>query len=90
MMNEATIRQKIQEKLQHGALPIHAEPAPEASIYSNVGKGTGELCSACDEPITPHEERVIHAADATQVIQLHARCEQLWNEARTRDPRELP
>jgi hypothetical protein len=89
-MDEATIRQKIQEKLQHGGLPIQAEPVPEASIYSNVGKGTGERCSACDEPITPHEERVIHATDATQVIQLHARCEQLWHEARTRDRREQP
>jgi hypothetical protein len=90
MIDEATIRQKIQEKLQHGALPIDAEPAPEASLYSNEGQGTGEPCSACDEPITPHEERVIYGADATQVIQFHARCEQLWTEARTRDRRELP
>jgi hypothetical protein len=84
MMEEATIRQKIQEKLQHGALPIHAQVAPEASLYSNVGEGTGEPCSACDDPIAPHEERVIYAADPNRVIQLHARCEQLWNEARTR------
>jgi hypothetical protein len=90
MMDEATIRQKIQEKLQRGALPIHAQPAPEASIYSNVGEGTGEPCSACDEPITPHEERVIYAADPAQVIQLHGRCEQLWNEERMRDRREQP
>jgi hypothetical protein len=87
-MDEATIRQKIEEKLQHGALPIHAQSAPEASLYSNVGEGTGEPCSACDEPIAPHEERVIYAADANQVMQLHARCEQLWNEARTRDRHE--
>jgi hypothetical protein len=60
-MEEATIRQKIQETLQHGALPIHAQAAPEASRYSHVGEGTGEPCSACDEPITPHEERVIYA-----------------------------
>jgi hypothetical protein len=90
MMDEATIRQEIQEKLRHGALPIHAQSAPEASIYSNVGEGTGEPCSACDEPITPQEERVIYAADANQIIQLHERCEQLWNEARTRDRREPP
>ena len=90
MMDEATIRQKIQEKLRHGALPIHAQAAPEASLYSNVGEGTGEPCSACDEPIRPHEERVIYAAAATHVIQLHARCEQLWNEARTRDRSEQP
>jgi hypothetical protein len=90
MMDEATIRQKIQEKLQRGALPIHAQVAPEASIYSNVGEGTGEPCSACDDPIAPHEERVIYAADPNQVIQLHERCEQLWNEARTRDRREQP
>lgn len=90
MMDETTIRQKIQEKLQRGALPIHAQVAPEASIYSNVGEGTGEPCSACDDPIAPHEERVIYAADPNQVIQLHERCEQLWNEARTRDRREQP
>ena len=53
-----------------------------------MGEGTGELCSACDKPITPDEERVIYAADATQVIQLHARCEQLWNEAWTHDRRQ--
>jgi hypothetical protein len=85
MMDEATIRQKIQEKLQRETLPIYAEPAPEASLYSNVGEGTGEPCSACDEPITPHEERVIYGADPHQVLQLHARCEQLWTEARTHD-----
>jgi hypothetical protein len=90
MMDEATIRQKIQEKLQHGLLPIQAEPAPEASIYSNEGQGTGERCSACDEPIMPHEARMIYAADATQIIQLHARCEQLWHEARTRERHEQP
>jgi hypothetical protein len=88
MMDEATIRLKIQDKLQQGTLPIHVQAAPEASLYSNMGEGTGELCSACDEPITPDEERVIYAADATQVIQLHARCEQLWNEARTHDRRQ--
>jgi hypothetical protein len=53
-----------------------------------VGEGTGEPCNACDEPIAPHEERVIYGADPNQVIQLHARCEQLWTEARTRDQRE--
>jgi hypothetical protein len=67
MMDEATTRQKIQEKLQRGALPIHAQVAPEASIYSNVGEGTGEPCSACDDPIAPREERVIYAADPNQV-----------------------
>jgi hypothetical protein len=90
MMDEATIRLKIHEKLQHGTLPIHAQAAPEASLYSNEGDGTGEPCSACDAPIAPHEERVIYGADANQVIQLHARCEQLWNEARTRAQHETP
>jgi hypothetical protein len=89
-MDEATIRQKIQEKLERGALPIDAQSAPEASIYSNVGQGTGEPCSACDEPIAPHEERVIYAAEPNQVIQLHERCERLWNEERTRDRPEQP
>jgi hypothetical protein len=89
-MEEATIRQKIEEKLRRGALPLHAQAAPEASVYSNVGEGTGAPCSACDEPIAPHEERVIYGADATQIMQLHARCEQLWHEARTRDRREPP
>jgi hypothetical protein len=89
-MDEATIRRKIQEKLARGALPIHAEPAPEASLYSNKGEGTGDPCHACDEPIAPHEERVIYGADPNQVLQLHARCEQLWTEARTRDRREPP
>ena len=84
-MDEATIRRKIQEKLARGALPVRAEPAPEASFYSHEGGGTGEPRSACDEAIAPHEERVIDGADPNQVIQLHARCEQLWTEARTRD-----
>jgi hypothetical protein len=90
MMDDAMIRQKIQEKLQRGALPIHAQAALEASLYSNVGEGTGEPCSACDDPIPPHEERVIYGADPHQVIQLHARCEQLWTEERTRNRREQP
>ena len=85
MMDEAAIRQKIQEKLQRGALPIYAQAAPEASLHSHAGEGTGEPCSACDEPIAPHEECVIYVADSHQILQLHARCEQLWTEARTRD-----
>jgi hypothetical protein len=89
-MDEATIRRKIQEKLARGALPIYAEPTPEASLYSNEGQGTGEPCSACDEPIWPHQERVIYGADPNQALQWHARCEQLWTEARTRDRREPP
>jgi hypothetical protein len=89
-MDEATIRREIQEKLARGALPLHAEPAPEASLYSHAGEGTGEPCSACDEPITPEEERVIYGADPNQVLQMHARCEQLWTEARTRDRGEPP
>jgi hypothetical protein len=89
-MDETTIRRKIQEKLARGALPIHAELAPEASLYSNEGEGSGEPCSACDAPIAPHEERVISGAAPNQVIQLHARCVQLWTEARTRDRREAP
>jgi hypothetical protein len=89
-MDEATIRQKIQEKLAHGALPIDAQAAPEASLYSNVGQGTGEPCSACDEPIAPHEERVIYGAEPNQVMQLHERCERLWHEARTRDRPDQP
>jgi len=76
-MDEATIRRKIQEKLARGALPIHAEPALEASLYSDEGEGTGEPGSACDAPIAPHEERVIYGAAPNQVIQWHARCEQL-------------
>jgi hypothetical protein len=89
-MEEATIRQKIGEKPRRGALPIHAQAAPEASVYSNMGAGTGEPCSACNEAIAPDEERVIYGADPNQVLQLHARCEQLWHEARTRDRRESP
>jgi hypothetical protein len=90
MMDETMIRQKIEEKLRRGALPSDAQAAPEASVYSNVGEGTGEPCSACDEPIAPYEERVIYGADPNQVLQWHARCEQLWHEARTRDRRESP
>ena len=89
-MDEATIRRKIQEKLARGALPLHAEPAPEASLYSHAGEGTGEPCSTCDEPITPEDERVIDGADPNQVLQMHARCEQLWTEAHTRDRGEPP
>ena len=77
-MEEATIRQKIEGKLRRGALPSDAQAAPEASVDSNVGQGPGEPCSACDEPIAPHEERVIYGADPNQVLQLYARCEQLW------------
>jgi hypothetical protein len=89
-MEEATIRQTIEEKLRRGALPRDAQAAPEASLYSHVGEGTGEPCSACDEPIAPHEARVIYGADLNQVLQWHARGEQLWTEARTRDRRASP
>jgi hypothetical protein len=48
--------------------PIQAEPAPEASISSNVGQGTGERGHACEDPLTPQEARMIHAVDATPVM----------------------
>ena len=53
MMDEATIRQKIQEKLQRGAPPIHAEPAPEASLYSNVGKAPENRVTPVMNPSRP-------------------------------------
>ena len=49
-----------------------------------------EKPSACDAPIAPHGGRVIYGADPHQVLQLHARCEQLWTEARGRARREPP
>ena len=48
-MDEAAIRRKIQAKLAHGALPIYAQAAPEASLYSHAGEGTGNRAA----PVTP-------------------------------------
>jgi hypothetical protein len=89
-MEDTAIQQKIQEKLQSGLLPIHADLSPDTILFVHVMNGTGAPCSACDEPIMPVEARVIYHTLYKQTLQFHGICERLWKETGARDQHEHP
>ena len=89
-MEDTAIQQKIQEKLQSGLLPIHADLSPDTILFVHVMNGTGAPCSACDEPIMPVETRVIYHTLYNQTLQFHDSCGRLWKETGARDQHEHP
>jgi hypothetical protein len=88
-MEEEAIRAKIREQLRADSLPTHLPPtAPlEASQRTAVpairtGKGTGESCSACEEPIAPGEPLEECEYPSGRVLRFHGLCYKYWNEER--------
>jgi hypothetical protein len=88
-MEEAAIRAKIRQHIQTGMLPKDLPPAepteasqPTAVPAIRTSKGTGEPCSACEEPIAPEEPLEECEYPSGQVLRFHGLCYRYWNEER--------
>ena len=82
-MEEAAIRAKIRQQLRANILPTHLPPtdtSPAPAI--RTGKGTGEPCAACEEPIALEEPLEECEYPSGQVFRFHGLCYKYWNEER--------
>jgi hypothetical protein len=80
-VDEATIRQKIRERLDRGDLPIGVQQSlPDPSLAINNMEGAGVLCDACNEPIGQIAVRLIYYGHPNLFIHFHESCERLWRE----------
>ena len=73
---EETLRPIARERIAKGILPC------EVSTQIWGGKGSGKLCSLCDEPITAnHVEYEIELPDAKygkRTWRFHILCQSIW------------
>ena len=78
---EASVRQRIRQMLESGALPCE-EPD---KVWA--GHGNGSHCAACGENITQVEvEYEVQLASVT--LRLHRECHEIWHdECQPRSPR---
>ena len=83
-MNEA-IRTLIRDKLMAGRLPLKKM----TRVWG--GPADGEVCDACDQPITKQQlvmEGAVSTLAGAKPIQLHVQCFQFWETDRLK-PREM-
>ena len=88
-MEEEAIRAKIREQLRADILPTHLPPSAPleagqrtAVLAMRTGTGTGEPCSACQEPIAPGEPLEAREYPSGRVLRFHGLCYKYWNEER--------
>jgi hypothetical protein len=77
-MSDTRARGTIRLKLQSGLLP----PAAAGRVWA--GHGADEVCSGCDEKITPSQTLYEWAYDDAGKIVMHLRCWEIWNKERQR------
>ena len=78
-MDDAPILTLIRQKLIDGRLPLNSMPR-----FWGVD-GDGEVCDACDKPITKQQlmmEGLASTLTNKKPIQLHVRCFQIWEAER--------
>ena len=78
-MESDIIRALIREKLNDGRLPLASAPR-----FWGVN-GEGEVCDACDKPITKQQfmmEGLASKLTDKKPIQVHVRCFQIWDAER--------
>ena len=70
-LRDTDLRRRIRERIDDGLLPLIVPTEITA------GYGHGELCSACDEPVsdTQIEYDVMHAG---RTLSLHLGCHVIW------------
>lgn len=71
-LQDATLRLQIRERIQSGRLPLMF---PQ-EIYA--GRGEGNLCPACDQPITSSEIEYEVDAGSHGALRLHLGCHAIW------------
>ena len=82
-MEEEAIRAKIRQQIQAIVLPTHLPPTETSPAPAvRTGKGTGERCSACEEPIAPEAPLEDCEYPSGQVLRFHGLCYKYWNEER--------
>jgi hypothetical protein len=82
-MEEAAIRAKIRQQLGANILPTHLPPTETSPAPAvRTGRGTGEPCSACEEPIAPEAPLEECEYPSGQVLRFHGLCYKYWNEER--------
>lgn len=73
-MDESAIRQRIRTMVETGALPCDE---PE-KVWA--GKGMGQHCVACSQPISAAEIEYEVELTAGQMFRVHRRCHEIWRE----------
>jgi hypothetical protein len=67
----------VADKIRSGALPLPPEP-PQKYF---AGKGTGQLCDLCEQPITAEDlEYELDTGGCT--LRFHEKCLDMWRQAR--------
>ena len=82
-LGQETLRARARERIAQQTLP-RTKPARTWG-----GRGTGQHCSLCDEPILdtePEMELEYEAATPAQVVRFHLQCQSAW-EAERQGPR---
>ena len=78
-MESEALRLLIRQKLQDGRLPLNSMPR----FWG--GPADGEVCDACDKPITK-EQLVMEGIASTlrdkKPVQFHVRCFHIWDHER--------
>ena len=80
-MDESTLRTLIRDKLAAGRLPLNKM----TRLWG--GPADGEVCDACDKPITK-QQLVMKGVSGAKPMQLHVQCFQFWETERLK-PREM-
>jgi hypothetical protein len=78
-MESEALRLLIRQKLQDGRLPLNSMPR----FWG--GPSDGEVCDACDKPITKEQlvmEGIASTLRDTKPVQFHVRCFHIWDHER--------
>ena len=73
--DETALRLLAKRKIETGALP---REAPE-SVFA--GKGSGLLCSLCNQPVTANDYEFEYGNGGGKVPRFHLRCQEIWRSA---------
>jgi hypothetical protein len=74
-MEEAQIRQRVRRLHETGEVPCDNV---DGKLWA--GRGSGDLCALCIEPIAPTEIEFEVELSSGAVLRVHRRCHQLWEE----------
>lgn len=74
------IRVKVRDKLERGVLPR------EKCLVTWFGRGGGDPCEACGEPVTPEQIECECEHPRGHTIRLHQGCFVIWESERQEAP----
>jgi len=85
LSREDLIRLKIHRRWRQGyprylVVAERLAPGQNPTLIPAFGPGTGHLCAACDDPISPSEIQATYPRSQGDPVRLHERCDQIWRE----------